>query len=92
MGTGGLKGGAKAWKGRGKGREGKGKERPPKPDADLECNYCHKKGHRSANCRTRIADEKKATANHDNTDKKQRRKEQVKEKKWVAAVAAQEFE
>ena len=51
------------------GKEGKGKDRPPNPDADLECNYCHKKGHRSANCRKRIADEKKKADNNNGKDR-----------------------
>ncbi|CAK0866686.1 unnamed protein product [Prorocentrum cordatum] len=82
MEIGALKGGKRPWKGRGKGKDGKGKERPPNPDAEIECNYCHKKGHRSANCRKRIADEKK-TSEKDKKDKKQLRKEKVKEKKKI---------
>ena len=92
MEIGGLKGGKKAWKGRGKGKDGKGKDKPPNPDADLECNYCHKKGHRSANCRKRIADEKKKSGNPDGKNKKQHRREKEKEKKRVAAAAVKELE
>ncbi|CAK0848555.1 unnamed protein product [Prorocentrum cordatum] len=65
MGIGGLKGGRKAWKGRGEGKEGEGEERQPNPDTDPECNNWRKNGHRSANSRNRIADEKKAAANRD---------------------------
>ncbi|CAK0811173.1 unnamed protein product [Prorocentrum cordatum] len=72
MEIGALKGGKRPWKGRGKGKDGKGKERPPNPDAEIECHYCHKKGHRSANCRKRIADEKN-TSEKDKKDKKQLR-------------------
>ncbi|CAK0850454.1 unnamed protein product [Prorocentrum cordatum] len=91
MEIGALKGGKRPWKGRGKGKDGKGKERPPNPDAEIECHYCHKKGHRSANCRKRIADEKK-TPEKDKKDKKQFRKEKAKEKKKIGAAAVRELE
>ena len=91
MEIGALKGGKKPWKGRGKGKDGKGKEKPPNPDAEIECNYCHKKGHRSANCRKKIADEKKTAATNAK-DKKQLRKEKAKEKKKIGAAAVKELE
>ncbi|CAK0855027.1 unnamed protein product [Prorocentrum cordatum] len=91
MDIGGLKGGKKPWRGRGKGKEGEGNTRPSNPNAGLECNYCHKKGHRSANFRKRIADEKKVAANNDK-GKSQHRKKKVKEKKRVAAAAVKELE
>ena len=78
MEIGALKGGKKPRKGRGKGKDGKGKDKPPNPDAEIECNYCHKKGHRSANCRKKIADEKKTAATNAK-DKKQLRKEKANE-------------
>ncbi|CAK0909889.1 unnamed protein product [Prorocentrum cordatum] len=83
MDIGGLKGGKKAWNGRGNGKEAEGKEGQPNPGADLECIHCHKKGHRSANCRKRIAD---------NKDTKQHIKDKFREKKRVAAAAAKELE
>ena len=93
MEIGGLKGGKKG-KGRGKGKEGKGKDKSSNPDATMECNYCHKIGHRSANCRKKIADERNKMSNNHagGQDKKQFRKDKVKDKKRVAAAAVRELE
>ena len=91
MEIGALKGGKRQWKGRGKGKDGKGskgKDKTSNPDAEMECHYCHKKGHRSANCRKKIADEKKTA----DKDKKQLRKDTRREKKKIGAAAVQELE
>ena len=74
-----------------KGKDGKGskgKDKSSNPDAEIECHYCHKKGHRKRDCRKRIADEKNVT----DKDKKTPRREKSKEKRKIGAAAVQELE
>ena len=46
---------------KGQGRRGEGRTRgEPAPKFDGTCNHCGKKGHKKVDCRSRIAEEKKA--------------------------------